>query len=66
MGSYIIRYIDQEQKGLLAEKVMDAGNLAVAALTFGSLIGSFNLWIVVLGIIIFLASYLLGLKLKGG
>jgi hypothetical protein len=58
--------MDQEQKSLLAEKIMDAGNLAVAALTFGSLVGTFNLWVLILGLAIFVAFYLLGLKLKGG
>lgn len=56
--------MDKKQKALLVEKIIDPGNLAIAALTFGSLIGEFNLVLLALGIILFITSYFWGIRLK--
>jgi hypothetical protein len=56
--------MNKRQKELLGEKIMDAGNLAAAALAFGSLVSQVNIWLIVLGLLIFGVFYLIGLWLR--
>ncbi|MBI4753047.1 hypothetical protein HY793_01565 [Candidatus Desantisbacteria bacterium] len=57
--------LNEKQKDLLAQKIIDFGNLAIVALSFGSLLtDKINWWLFSVGMILFIGSYVYGISLR--
>lgn len=65
----MVKHYTQDQRGRIGEKFLDLGNIAAGALMFGQFISDkpFSLGIAVLGFLVVIVLYLVGLwVMRGG
>ncbi|MEW6620316.1 MAG: hypothetical protein AB1422_13445 [bacterium] len=57
--------LEKENRKIIAQKIFDLGNFAIAALIFGLLISkqTISLWFVCLGVILYLSCLAIGIML---
>lgn len=57
--------LEKENRKIIAQKIFDLGNFAIASLIFGLLISkqSISLWFVCLGVILYLSCLAIGIML---
>ncbi|MEW6609850.1 MAG: hypothetical protein AB1414_20800 [bacterium] len=57
--------LEKENRKIIAQKIFDLGNFAIAALIFGLLISKqiISLWFVCLGVILYLSCLAIGIML---
>jgi len=57
--------LERENRKIIAQKIFDLGNLAIAALIFGLVISKedINLWFIILGVVLYILCLYVGIML---
>ncbi|MEW6095854.1 MAG: hypothetical protein AB1567_04920 [bacterium] len=57
--------LERENRKIIAQKIFDLGNFAIAALIFGLVVSKqdINIWFVILGVILYLSCLYIGMML---